>query len=227
MLCQQDVCHMFQKVLFYSQIWWPAICLRCHWWTVCLGVPDDVVLANVTNNYSSSSNDSTPRLWASNEMAEAKARQCNTTRGMYLTICYIYLLVFEINIYTKWKMGKNCHAHCSDLIMHHEVNVRQCNTIRGLFLTVCYLHLLVFGRICYDEVWLIHVKSWTRAGPPYIYLFWSFISQFVFHTRIYGLSTSNLSGSVDFMIHIGIISICFTWGLLLFWFDTWVLLFFH
>lgn len=43
---------------------------------------DDVVLADVANNYSTSSNDSTPRLCASNEMAEAKVRQCNTTRVM-------------------------------------------------------------------------------------------------------------------------------------------------
>ncbi|KAH6756459.1 Homeodomain-like superfamily protein [Perilla frutescens var. hirtella] len=42
---------------------------------------DEVGLANVANNYSSSSNDSAPRAWASNEMNhELKARQHTTTR---------------------------------------------------------------------------------------------------------------------------------------------------
>ncbi|KAG6400443.1 hypothetical protein SASPL_137274 [Salvia splendens] len=43
----------------------------------------DVGLASVANNYSSSSNDSTPRVWKSNEMDhEVKVKQCNTTKDM-------------------------------------------------------------------------------------------------------------------------------------------------
>ncbi|XP_047956308.1 protein REVEILLE 6-like isoform X3 [Salvia hispanica] len=44
---------------------------------------DNVGLASVANNYSSSSNDSTPRVWKSNEMDhEVKVKQCNTTKDM-------------------------------------------------------------------------------------------------------------------------------------------------
>ncbi|XP_042013202.1 protein REVEILLE 6-like [Salvia splendens] len=44
---------------------------------------DDVGLASVANNYSSSSNDCTPRVWKSNEMDhEVKVKQCNTTKDM-------------------------------------------------------------------------------------------------------------------------------------------------
>lgn len=77
---------------------------------VLLGISDDIGLASVTNNYSSSSNESTPRVWTSNETHhEVKVKQCNTKRGIFF-LCYFHLIVYRINLRRKMCKIKNHNA---------------------------------------------------------------------------------------------------------------------
>lgn len=74
--------------------------LRCHWFNVCPCVSDDIGLANVTNNYSSSSTESTPRVGMSNGTNyEVKVEKCSTARERSVPFIVIFIhFVFWITL---------------------------------------------------------------------------------------------------------------------------------
>lgn len=79
----------FKRYFLFIEYGNPLFVLRCHRFNICPCVSDDIGLANVTNNYSSSSNESTPRLGTFNGTnREVKVEQCSTARGLLLCLLF-------------------------------------------------------------------------------------------------------------------------------------------